>query len=62
LNSSDIGEKWDYIETVHQLFIDFKKTYDSVRREDRKWIRWKFDTVQIFENDSSKSKLYFRGN
>jgi hypothetical protein len=22
-----------YNETVHQLFIDFKKTYDSVRRE-----------------------------
>jgi hypothetical protein len=25
--------KWEYIETVHQLFIDFKKAYDSVRRE-----------------------------
>jgi hypothetical protein len=24
--------KWDYNEAVHQLFIDFKKTYDSVRR------------------------------
>jgi hypothetical protein len=22
-----------YDETVHQLFIDFKKAYDSVRRE-----------------------------
>jgi hypothetical protein len=22
-----------YIETVHQLFIDFKKAYDSVRRK-----------------------------
>jgi hypothetical protein len=30
---SDIGEKWEYNETVHQLFIDFKKDYDSVRRE-----------------------------
>jgi hypothetical protein len=24
--------KWEY-ETAHQLFIDFKKAYDSVRRE-----------------------------
>jgi hypothetical protein len=30
---SDTGEKWEYNETVHQLFIDFKKAYDSVRRE-----------------------------
>jgi hypothetical protein len=26
-------KKWEYSETVHQLFIDFKKVYDSVRRE-----------------------------
>jgi hypothetical protein len=26
-------KKWEYDETVHQLFIDFKKAYDSVRRE-----------------------------
>ena len=25
--------KWEYSEPVHQLFIDFKKAYDSVRRE-----------------------------
>jgi hypothetical protein len=24
---------WEYNETVHQLFIDFKKAYYSVRRE-----------------------------
>jgi hypothetical protein len=24
----------EYDESVHQFFIDFKKTYDSVRRED----------------------------
>ena len=24
---------WEYNEDVHQLFIDFKKAYDSVRRE-----------------------------
>jgi hypothetical protein len=30
---SDTGEKWDYNETVHQLFVDFRKAYDSVRRE-----------------------------
>jgi hypothetical protein len=26
-------KKWEYNETVHQLFIDFKKAYDSVRRD-----------------------------
>jgi len=25
--------KWEYHKPVHQLFIDFKKAYDSVRRE-----------------------------
>ena len=25
--------KWDYKGTVHQLFIDFKKTYDLFRRK-----------------------------
>jgi hypothetical protein len=27
------GTKWKYNETVHQLFVDIKKAYDSVRRE-----------------------------
>jgi hypothetical protein len=26
-------KKWEHIEAVHQLFVDFKKAYDSVRRE-----------------------------
>jgi hypothetical protein len=26
-------KKWEYNVIVHQLFIDFKKAYDSVRRE-----------------------------
>jgi hypothetical protein len=26
-------KKWEYNEIVHQLFIDFNKAYDSVRRE-----------------------------
>jgi len=26
-------KKWEHNEEVHQLFIDFKKAYDSVRRE-----------------------------
>jgi hypothetical protein len=26
-------KKWEYNETVHQLFIDFKKAYDLVRRK-----------------------------
>jgi hypothetical protein len=33
LHSSYTGEKWECNETVHQLFIDFMKAYDSVRRE-----------------------------
>jgi hypothetical protein len=28
-----LEKKWEYNETVHQLFIDFKKVNDSVRRE-----------------------------
>jgi hypothetical protein len=28
-----LEEKWEYNGTVHQLLIDFKKAYDSVRRE-----------------------------
>jgi hypothetical protein len=26
-------KNWEYKETAHQLFIDFKKAYDSVNRE-----------------------------
>jgi hypothetical protein len=33
-HSSDTGEKWEYNETVHQLFIDFKKAYDSVGKHE----------------------------
>ena len=28
-----LEKKWEYNEAVHQLFKDFKKAYDSVRRE-----------------------------
>src|SRR5215468_9471518 len=28
-----LEKKWEYSESVHQLFIDVKKAYDSVRRE-----------------------------
>jgi hypothetical protein len=28
-----LEKKWEYNSTVHQLFIDFKKAYYSVRRE-----------------------------
>jgi hypothetical protein len=28
-----LEKKWEYSEAVHQPFIDFKKAYDSVRRE-----------------------------
>jgi hypothetical protein len=29
-----LEKKWEYNGAVHQLFVDFKKAYDSVRRED----------------------------
>ena len=28
-----LQKKWEYNEAVHQLFIEFKKAYDSFRRE-----------------------------
>jgi hypothetical protein len=28
-----LEKKWEYNETVHQLFIEFNKAYDSVKRE-----------------------------
>jgi len=28
-----LDKKWEYNEAVHQIFIDFKQAYDSVRRE-----------------------------
>jgi hypothetical protein len=28
-----LEKKWEYNGAVHQLFIDFKKAYDSVKRE-----------------------------
>ena len=28
-----LGKKWEYNGAVHQLSIDFKKAYDSIRRE-----------------------------
>jgi hypothetical protein len=28
-----LEKKWEYNKTVHQLFVDFKKVYGSVRRE-----------------------------
>jgi hypothetical protein len=28
-----LEKKWEYNETVHQLFVDFKKAYDSIGKE-----------------------------
>jgi hypothetical protein len=28
-----LEKKWKYNATIHQLFVDFKKAHDSVRRE-----------------------------
>jgi hypothetical protein len=32
-NQVGLEKKWEYNETVQQLFVDFKKAYDSVRWE-----------------------------
>jgi hypothetical protein len=32
-HSSNTREKWEYNEALHQLFINFKKAYDSVGRK-----------------------------
>jgi hypothetical protein len=39
-----LDKKWEYNGTVHQLFIDFKKGYDSVRREVLYYILIEFGT------------------
>jgi len=28
-----LEKKWEYNDAMHQLFLDFKKVYDSVKRE-----------------------------
>jgi len=33
LHPQILEKKWEYTEAVHQLFMDFKKAYDTVRRE-----------------------------
>jgi hypothetical protein len=33
LHSSDTGKNWEYSDSIHQLFIDFKKAHDLVRKE-----------------------------
>jgi hypothetical protein len=44
-----LEKKWGYNETVHQLFIDLKKTYVSVRREVLYNIRIEFGaTIKLF--------------
>jgi len=40
-----LEKKWEYNEEVHQLFIDFKKAYDSVRR--RSYIRFSLSLVSL---------------
>jgi hypothetical protein len=30
---SALVKKWEYNKIVHQVFVDYKKAYDSVRRE-----------------------------
>jgi hypothetical protein len=32
INQRFVRKKWEFNGTVHQIFIDFKQAYDSVRR------------------------------
>jgi hypothetical protein len=41
-----LGRKWEYNGTVHQPFIDFKKAYDSVRREVLYYILIEFEIAR----------------
>ena len=41
-----LEKKWEYNEAVHQLFIDFKKAYDSVRREVLYNILWSLGSLR----------------
>ena len=40
-----LEKKWEYSETEHQLFIDFKNVYESVMREDLYNILIEFGTA-----------------
>jgi hypothetical protein len=42
-----LEKKWEHNEAVHQLFIDFKKAYDSVRTEALYNILIEFDIPKI---------------
>jgi hypothetical protein len=59
-----LEKKWEYNGTVHQLFIDFKKAYDSVKREVIYNILLDFDVpkklvklIKIFLNEVCVGKL-----
>jgi hypothetical protein len=41
-------KKWEYNGTVYQLFIDFKKAYDSVRTEVLRYIHTEFELPKEF--------------
>jgi hypothetical protein len=41
-----LEKKWEYSETIHELFIDFKKTCDSVRMEVLYYILLEFGVLK----------------
>jgi hypothetical protein len=55
-------KKWEYNEEVHQLFIDFKKAYDSVRRENLYMLLIVFGIPRIFVSliETSLTETYSR--
>ena len=42
-----LEKKWEYNEAVHQLFIDFKKDYDSISREVLHNVLIEFGTAMV---------------
>ena len=59
-----LEKKWEYNEAVRQLFIDFKKAYDSVRREVLYNIRIEFGVpkklVRVVKMCSTETYSRFR--
>jgi hypothetical protein len=52
-----VERKWEYNETVHQLFIDFKKACGSVRKEALYNILIKLRLFRLFKKCSNKNYI-----
>jgi hypothetical protein len=52
-------KKWEYNETVHKLFTDFKKAYDSIRREVLYSIIWGTHETCLNKTHSEVHQIIF---